>query len=348
MAEIRLTAQVLKQKAHELYLFRMNSADLSRLCYVTPRSEDDPEEIQRILKPERAKAIGKYIQEETSLLPNAIVVNLTAEVKVENTSQPDQRLIVFPSTQGKFAYILDGQHRLAGFQHSEAIQFDLPVVALHNAPTDLRGKVFADINSKQIKVTDVHTLSLYYQIKELPRDEATTMDVVWQLAKGDEDSPLYDRVRMKDDDKGTWITNKHLKKCIAPHTESGGVLAGKTPAQQGTILKEFLKGVRATWPDAWSDTKSHMLGRSMGTEAMFGIFAAAKHRCDLNSGRQYTEATFAAALEPLQGCSIDIPGGGSVALDWRRGKEGIGMLSNAPGKLLIRKQLLDILQQADE
>lgn len=325
----------------------MNSRDLARLSYVTPRSEDDPQEVQRILREDRAKAIGEYIQEETSLLPNAIVVNLNPQVRIERTSREDEVQIIFPSTDGKFANILDGQHRLAGFGYSGNIQFDLPVVALHNADQNLRGKVFADINSKQVKVTDTQLLSLYYQIRELPSEDMLTMEVVWQLAN-DEDSPLYHRVRMKDDDKGTWITNKHLKKCVAPHTESGGILASKTPAQQATILKEYLKGVKATWPQAYDDTRGHMLWGSMGTEAIFGVFAAVKHRCDLNSGKLYTEDTFAAALEPLRHCSIEIPGGGEVPLDWQRGKTGIGMLSNAPGKRLIRKQLLDILQQADE
>jgi hypothetical protein len=45
----------------------MNSTLLGKICYVTPRSHDDPEEIQRLLNEKRAQEIGQYIQEETSL-----------------------------------------------------------------------------------------------------------------------------------------------------------------------------------------------------------------------------------------------------------------------------------------
>jgi len=40
MAGLVVTAHVLKQKGYNLYLFPMNSRELGRLCYVTPRSHD--------------------------------------------------------------------------------------------------------------------------------------------------------------------------------------------------------------------------------------------------------------------------------------------------------------------
>ena len=91
------------------------------------------------------------------------------------------KVIRFPNDEGKYAYILDGQHRLEGFKHSDGIEFDLPVVAIYNADDTLRGKIFADINSKQERVSDMHLLSLYYQIKELPADDSSVMDVLNQL-----------------------------------------------------------------------------------------------------------------------------------------------------------------------
>jgi len=64
---------------------------------------------------------------------------------------------------------------------NDGIEFDLPVVAIYNADDTLRGKIFADINSKQERVSDMHLLSLYYQIKELPADDSSVMDVLNQL-----------------------------------------------------------------------------------------------------------------------------------------------------------------------
>ena len=158
-------------------------------------------------------------------------------------------------------------------------------------------KIFADINSKQAQVSDVHLLSLYYQIESLPAEESATIDVVRSLTES-QDSPLSGKIKFLDDEKGTSVKNTAMKRWLAPHTQSGGVLAAKTPGEQAQILKEYFKGVAATWPDAWGDRK-HALIKPFGIEVMCSVFPAAKHRVDLNAGRQYTRENFAAQLEPL-------------------------------------------------
>jgi hypothetical protein len=186
---------------------------------------------------------------------------------------------------------------------------------------------------------------LYYQIRELPSEEAATVDVVMQL-NSDDDSPLNSKIKVMDADRNCWVTNRHMKQCLAPHTESGGVLAGKTPAQQAVIFKEYFKGVQQVWPEAWGNTREFMLRRPMGIETILSVFGAVKHRCDLNEGRQYIAEAFERQLQILKGVSIKLPGGGSLPLTWARGP--FGPLSNKAGKTLIRKQFLDQLRQADE
>jgi DGQHR domain-containing protein len=143
MAGLRVNARVLEQKGQKLFMFAMRSSALKRLTYVTPRSKNDPEEIQRILSTTRARDIGKYIQEELSLFPNALVVSLEEDVVIVPTADPYEVTLEFPTTEGRYAYILDGQHRLAGFDYSGGVEFDLPVVALHGADEKLRAKIFA-------------------------------------------------------------------------------------------------------------------------------------------------------------------------------------------------------------
>ena len=345
MAGLDVNAYVLRQRTRDLYVFGMDSSTLRRVCYVTPRSEDDPQEVQRLLNKRRVAEIGEYIKQDNSLLPNAIVVSLTDEVRITHTGNANEVTVHFPETEGKFAYVLDGQHRLWGFDRSDGIEFDLPVVALLNADLGLRGKVFADINSKQEKVSDILVLSLYYQLHALPSEEAASMAVVDLLAN-DTDSPLYRRIRLLDDQKDTWVTNKLIKKCVAPYVESGGVLCGKPAAQQAHVLKEYLKGVKRMWPDAWGENKKHMLTRPMGIEIVMSIFERVSRRCDYNHGRTYTEETFYESLEPLTECKIAMPGGGDVILRWERGD--LSAVSNQPGRALIRKQLLKHLIFADE
>jgi DGQHR domain-containing protein len=322
----------------------MSSAQLKRICYVTPRSKDSPEEIQRIVSTPRAKEIGQYIQEANSLLPNSLVVSLTNAVKLQATGTEKVVAITFPDADGKFAYILDGQHRLEGFKHSDGIEFDLPVVAIHNADEALRGKIFADINSKQKAVSDVHLLSLYYQIKALPQDETPVMDVVTMLAR-DENSPLKGQIRMLANDKG-WVKNTAMKAWLSPHRTLGGVLSKKSVAEQATIVKSYLSAIKETWPDQWGDNKAYSLTAAFGFEIMFSVFQQVKQRIDLNNGREYTPQNFVSQITPLKTATIKLPGGIDMPLDWTR--KGIGSLNNTRTRALISKQLRDVLHQADE
>jgi DGQHR domain-containing protein len=345
MAEFAVNAFVLRQNGTELYLFTLNSARLRNISYVTPRSANDPEEVQRVLDPRRARLIGEYVKQATALLPNAIVVSLGDKVRVEPTGNASTRTLVFPSEADKIAYVLDGQHRLEGFKYSDGVEFDLPIVAIHNADDTLRGKIFADINSKQERVSDVHLLALYYQIKDLPVDDTAVMDVITKLAD-DPDSPLKGRIQMMTTEKQRWIKNTALKKWLAPHLTTGGVLAAKTSAEKAMIFKQYFSALSALWPQAWGNTRDYSLCKPIGFEIMVGVFASAKHRCDLNAGRQYVQATFLAQLQPLSSATIELPGGGSITLDWKSGT--LGMMSNSTMRAAVTRRLRDLLTEADE
>jgi DGQHR domain-containing protein len=350
MAEFLVNARVLRQRGHDLYLFVMASDQLDQISYVTPRSQDDPNEIQRLLNPKRVREIGEYLQDELSLLPNAIVVSLGPDVRVGKTGSKGEVTLTFPSNEGKYAYILDGQHRVEGFKESKGVVFDLPVVGLHNADENLRIKVFADINSKQVRVSEIQLLALYHGIKALPVDQGATYDVVLRLNDG-ADSPLKDRVKVLDDQKNTWVKNTALVKWVGANTRSGGAISQKTVAEQARIFTEYFKGVSLTWPEAWTDKKNYSLTKPYGIEAACAIFAAVKHRVDLNKGKQYTAANFASQLDVLKGIEIEIGRDADdnalrVPLTWKTGS--FGPLQGAGGKALLFRQLVDVLQRADE
>lgn len=343
MAGFAVTAVVMRQKAFKLYLFAMNSEKLKEICYVTPRSHDNPDEIQRIVDPKRAQKIGAYIKEATSLLPNAIVISLTRDVTVEVAG--DDCIIRFPDVSGKFAYILDGQHRVEGFKYSDGVEFDLPVVALYDASETVRARVFADINSKQVKVSDVHLLSIYYQIKELPLDETAVIDVLHRL-NNDSDSPLKGRIKFMDGTEGTWVKSTAMKTWLSALLSSGGVLATKSVAEQAEIIKQYVRAIGETWPDAWGDVKNYNLSKPLGIEIMLGLFPAILHRVDLNKGRQYTAENFVSQMTPLIGAELELPGGGRLPVDWMRGSMGI--MASGAMRTLMSRQLADLIRKADE
>lgn len=134
MAGFALSAVVLKQQGRELYCFAMGSEQLRQICYVTPRSHDDPEEIQRIVDPKRAKEIGEYIKGETSLLPNSIVVSLKSDVQITDGGTDGVKVLHFPAYEGKFAYILDDNTGLRASSTATASSSTFPLL-LFTTPT---------------------------------------------------------------------------------------------------------------------------------------------------------------------------------------------------------------------
>src|ERR1039458_915579 len=96
MAEIKVTAQILKQGDNTLYAFVMNSLILKKLCYALPRTTDNPDEIQRIRSEPRCKEIGEYVQKQDSVLPHSIVVNLNEHVSITPTAEPRTVTVTFP------------------------------------------------------------------------------------------------------------------------------------------------------------------------------------------------------------------------------------------------------------
>lgn len=350
MAEIRISATKLKQKDKVLYLFKMNSKLLKAISYVTPRSEDNPEELQRVCIEQRAKEIGNWLKEENSLLPNAIVIDLNESVKIEPTADTDIVTIVLTDQDGgsyenKIAYILDGQHRIRGFDFSDGIEFDLPVVALHNMSDDIRGKVFIDINSKQVKVDERLLLDLMFGTHNLPQDDERIYTVIKGL-NTNSDSPLCNRIQMLPEQRDKWIKNTALFKQLKPHLSNGGVLYSKTSGQQITILTSYFNAFKETYSEAWENQKDYMLTKTQGFELMCGVFRELKNRCDLFEGQQYTKDAFNKQLASnLVGKTISLKlrdnQSISIPLDWR--SANFGTFSTRQWMVEIRKEVVNLL-----
>jgi hypothetical protein len=142
------------------------------------------------------------------------------------------------------------------------------------------------------------------------------------------------------------VKNAALKKWLSPHLTSGGVLAAKNVAEQAQIIKNYFGAIAHLWPDAWGDPAKYNLCRPIGLEILLSVFGPAKHRCDLNCGRQYSVENFISQVGPLREAVIELPGGGKLQLDWQRGT--MGFLSNRASRTMITRQLSDMLRRLDE
>lgn len=348
MAKIRIAATILKQKDKNLYLFKINSALLNKIAYVTPRSEDNPDELQRVVNVPRAREIGKWLQDENSLLPNAIVIDLKQDVEIEPTGIQDQVTISIPNPDDtedcKIAYILDGQHRVKGFDYSDGIEFDLAVVAVHNVTESVRAKLFIDINSKQVKVDERLLLDLMAGTRILESDD----ERVYEVIKGLDEEPssaLHNKIQFLPEQKGKWIKNTNMLTLLKPHIGNGGVIYNKTTAQQIEIFNSYFNAFREVFEDSWNDQKTSVLTKSMGFEIIGGIFREIKQRCDLYEGRQLNKDSFTNQISHLKGKSITLrlkdKSTIEIPLNWT--SNSMGQFSNKQWIREIIKELINLL-----
>ncbi len=174
----KVRALVLQQKEATLYSFSVNAMELEPLCFVEAASRDKQKGLQRVTEASRLREIGEYLaNEENGLLPNNIILNLISNVTL--THDPDGKMatITFPSEEGEYAFVVDGQHRLFSFrddyrQLDEDEIFELPVVAFHNASEEVVGATFVSININQ---------------KPVNRDLLTQMKAILGLLDSDHD-----------------------------------------------------------------------------------------------------------------------------------------------------------------
>ena len=234
--EMRVKAVRLEQRGKPLVMFPMRSDVLRRICYALPRTPDHPEEIQRQFSAKRLRDIGDFLRKPNSLLANSIVLNLLDNVRVEPTGK-EEAVIIFPSDgsenpdadlydpKGKYAYVLDGQHRILGFEYAPGVVYDLPVTALIHEDASVCAKVFADINSKQVKVGSILLEAIRLQIGDSDKEEEAAARLVRRL-NSDNNSPFRELIQYPESDSKPKppISSVTLRATIEPLLRTGGVL----------------------------------------------------------------------------------------------------------------------------
>ena len=165
---------------------------------------------QRELQLQRLKAIASYVDGVDSAFPNSVILAAPSEQTDDLEGEP-WRLecsddgcdhIVIPRSAAK-ASVVDGQHRLYSFFHSEIAQrqeFELLCSVFFDMPSVVRAFVFATINTNQKAVRRGMALNLYgYDIEDEPRERWSPEKLAVFLVRRlnfDKDSPLWARVKI--------------------------------------------------------------------------------------------------------------------------------------------------------
>ena len=241
----RVRAITFKQKSTTLYCFAMSAMELEPLRYVEAATRDNKKSLQRVTEPGRLREIAEYLNSgERAILPNNIILNLAPEVAIENEGD-GLATLVFPSSEGDFAFVVDGQHRLFSFEDEYrelpvTESFELPVVALHNATEEMVGQTFVEINVNQKPVNKDLLTQMKAILGLLDIDfENTAIELIHALDE-DKQSPLYSRILRFPKERNKWIkVNQLLPVIIRRQLCSGekrGPKVGKTKRGKGTKI----------------------------------------------------------------------------------------------------------------
>ncbi|MGH9430771.1 MAG: DGQHR domain-containing protein [Terriglobia bacterium] len=330
----RVRAISFKQKTSTLYCFTMSAMELRPLCYVEAATRDNKKGLQRVTEPGRLRQIADYLNSGNgAILPNNIILNLSPEVKVEDDGTGLVTL-VFPASEGDFAFVVDGQHRLFSFageyrQLPTTETFELPVVALHNATEEMVGQTFVEINVNQKPVNKDLLTQMKAILGLLETDfENTAIELIHAL-DDDKQSPLYNRVLRFPKEHNKWIKVNQLLPVMMGFLTPGGCLYSKTNAERKRIIIAYLEGVKQSFPDAWADTdaESYSLLQTAGLQTMLSLLPDAMQRCDFSEQFNYTDETFGRQLKPLAESSL--------VGAWRRAAVEDALSTQAKRKLLL-------------
>ncbi|WP_122555860.1 DGQHR domain-containing protein [Pseudomonas viridiflava] len=197
------------QPIGDFYCSVFKARDLYDISYSDVRRLEDEQDgegldtylgIQRELSPFRVKQIGEYITAVDATFPNSIIVAIgekyvTLEGNVLSIKYHDDQ-------KGNVAKILDGQHRLAGFEGTdfcysspsgERKDFELLVTIFVEADLHTQAQVFTMVNQNQTKVNR----SLVYDLESLALARSPTKSAhqIVSLLNGQKGSPFYQRIK---------------------------------------------------------------------------------------------------------------------------------------------------------
>lgn len=301
MRELCVPALRLAQgAAREIYSFGIDGKLLHRFAAVSRVGRNDDAAIRGYQRPEvlsHINAIRAYIESDTPMIPNGIVVAFDSRVRFESegrrrsrrSSTHSGRLIIPLDAKERPGWIVDGQQRAAAIRDARVERFPIFVNAFITEEVAEQRAQFILVNSTKplpkglihelLPATDA-PLPLALHKKRLPA-------LLLEHLNYDVDSPLPGRIRTPTSAGGTIKDNSILK--MLENSISDGALYSYRftdhgrPDTQGMlrILKGFWTAVSRVFDEAWDKPPR----QSRLTHGL-GIISLGFHGCDCRAVRR--------------------------------------------------------------
>lgn len=328
---IRVRVTRFEQSGQVMFVGVMTSSDIIRIADVDVRDEkSNPTGYQRHRDETRCRRIAEFINEPTSALPGSILLNLRGSATfVPNADADAHGVLLIPMRKGT-AWIVDGQHRIGGFEYTER-QFALPVVFFENLSHRQEMLNFAIINDTQKGINTSLTLSLLGELREGAESwKIQAHDIIERLNR-DIDSPWLERINMTGA-KGMHrpVNLASFASALKPLLRQHNFFQAMSLDDQVTLLKRFWNVTRDLFPDAWSEPNRHILLKTLSVYAMSQVAAYVFELCAAQGG-DFSEKRMRAYLNGLAG------------FDWHRHTSPFRALGGLKGSQEAASTLIDRL-----
>lgn len=307
-----------RQPIGPMFIGVIDSEDLEKITYADVRRLVDGSEnreiedyigIQRKLDTKRAKnEIGKYVNLVDATFPNSIILAISSK----NAEYIENEGILRILYKDDIAKVLDGQHRIAGFEYYNQTRgtFELIVTIYIDMELEDQAIVFATINKEQRNVSGSLVTDLFAFAES--RSPQKTGHNIARALNNKEGSPFYNKIKIlgnadsssetitqstfveallkyitkdKQLDRDFYRRNKdkkHAKLDYVDPKEANRLflrnifIDDETDIKIAQIVWNYFWAVQQKWPTAWNEpANNNILNKSTGFIALMRFFKLA-------------------------------------------------------------------------
>jgi len=266
-----------------MYVGTLSSKDILAMEEVDVRDEEHPDGYQRVRDPERCRKVAEFVRNTVPrILPVNIIVNLRGKGSFTALDGYDSLGTLEVPTEKGAAWVVDGQHRLGGFEGLEPeLQMELPVVIFRDLDRRLEMFHFKVINEEQKKVNLSLALELMADLRSGPTWKLTAHDIVKRL-NDDAQSPWQAQVNMTGArGVGRAVNQVTFVNALRPLIDSAASsFSMKTLDEQVTFLKDFWRAVAEVFPAPWSSPRGHLLKKGFGVATLSRVAGRVYALCE--------------------------------------------------------------------
>jgi DGQHR domain-containing protein len=287
-----------EQPIGTFYVGVMKASALREIAYADTRRQSEREiesysGIQRELSERRRIEIRQYISTFDAAFPNSFII----AVKSEHVLRQEDGVLILRQGDDT-ASLIDGQHRLAGFDEHSDDGFDLIVAIFIDLPLEDQAMIFATINIKQTRVNPSLVYDLFEETKA--RSPQKTCHNISKSLNTDKTSPFYHQIKplgkRTEEFRGRLTQATFVKQllplvCINPDTVRDRIKRGEQLDANDSLNRDrvfwrffaedkdwailravtnYFNAVRAVFPEDWA-TNDSPLARTIGFSALIRL-----------------------------------------------------------------------------